>query len=220
MIISLIMPFLISAQTSQPIPPGGIDAFTDYVNKNLIQNERLKNKELKGILELEFRVNQKGVIDSFDIVKDLEGNFAIELVKVIKSAGGWTPANIDGNSVATWVNMPFEIPGGIITTSRTAMPSISIELFKQKFLSNFRYPEKAINARIQGDFKLVFTVKKDGSLTSIKLLKDPGYGIEEAAIRALSRSGKWLPAHDKNGPYESETEFEFTLSLKVFRRHI
>ena len=220
-LLLFIFPLSIFSQNSKPVPPGGIEMFFDYLHKDFGSNDELTNK--KGTIVLEFRINENGVVDSFNIVQDIEGKLAIDLIKSIKSAGGWTPAYQNGHPVAHWMNLPYELgmPKPSIFVSDSAEPAIGLENFKKKFLDNFRYPEKAINAGIQGDFELTFDVKKDGTLTNIKLLKNPGYEIEDAAIRALKRAGKWVPATDEIGkPVLSRTSFTFTLSLKEFRRHV
>lgn len=214
-------PLSIFCQTSKPVPPGGIEMFFDYLYKDFDSNEKFVDK--RGTIVLEFRINEKGVTDSFNIVKDLNEKVAFDLIKSIKSAGGWTPAYKNGKATAHWMKLPYElgVPRASLFISTTPEPAMGLENFKKKFLENFRYPEKAINAGIQGDFELTFDVKVDGTLSNIKILKNPGYDIEEAAIRALKRAGKWLPATTEIGkPVLSKTSFPFTLSLKEFRRHV
>jgi len=62
---------------------------------------------------------------------------------------------------------------------------------------NFRTPE----VELDGTMKVFvsFVVEKDGSLTDIKVIKDPGYGLGAEAIRVLkSLKTKWQPGK-KNG---------------------
>ena len=46
--------------------------------------------------------------------------------------------------------------------------------------------------------KVRFVVEQDGSLSDIKALNDPGYGIAEKITEVLKRSPKWTPAR-QNG---------------------
>jgi protein TonB len=39
-----------------------------------------------------------------------------------------------------------------------------------------------------------FIVDKEGNLSNIKALTNPGYGLEKEVIRVLNKSQKWLPA--------------------------
>jgi protein TonB len=67
------------------------------------------------------------------------------------------------------------------------------------FLGNkIKYPNGAKDAGAQGRVILTFVVEKDGSLTDIKAVKDPGYGLADEAIRVLKLSPKWKPG-SQNG---------------------
>lgn len=62
---------------------------------------------------------------------------------------------------------------------------------------NLVYPEAAKIEKIQGKVFLTFTVRKDGTLADIQVLKGLGYGCDAAAIKVLSKSKPWIPAMDK-----------------------
>ena len=61
-------------------------------------------------------------------------------------------------------------------------PKIPIE----EILSNIKYPILANKQRIEGVVFLELYIDQHGQIRSIKVLKDPGYGLAEAAIAALS----------------------------------
>ncbi|OYU84782.1 MAG: energy transducer TonB [Flavobacterium sp. BFFFF2] len=76
-----------------------------------------------------------------------------------------------------------EFPGGI-------------EKFYKFIASNFRYPE---DESFQGGRVIVsFVVEKDGSLTDIKIVRDPGFDTGKEAERVLRKCGKWV-AGEQNG---------------------
>lgn len=212
------------AQNNDPVPPNGMAEFVKYLNTNLVLNKTVIDKDLSGEIEVEFRVNKNGVLDSFNVVKDLGDDVAISLIKVIKQAGDWTAASKQGVMVDSWVTLPYKVlskyNSSLLSENLVAQPSDGIDAFRVKFLKNFKYPEKAINAGVKGVFVLKFTVKENGKLTNIKLLRNPGYDMEEAAIRALRRAGSWLPTIKNGVPESSDQEFEFTLNLQEFRRHM
>lgn len=207
-----LLSFAVKAQEVSPIPPSGMTAFVAYINKNI---NVINSTSKVGEIEIEFRVNEHGVLDSFNIVKDIDNVAALALVKLVKQAGDWSPAVVNGVKSAQWVSFPYTL-----VISSEAAPVEGIDVFKSKFLQKFRYPEKAIAAGVQGSFTLSFEVKENGKLTSIKLLNDPGYGVEEAAIRALNQAGKWNSAKVDGQSINSKVVFEFNLSLKQFRTHI
>ena len=63
-----------------------------------------------------------------------------------------------------------------------------------KFLGKkINYPAPAKEAGTQGNVILTFVVERDGSLTEIKALRDPGNGLAEEAIRVLKLAPHWTP---------------------------
>ena len=65
---------------------------------------------------------------------------------------------------------------------------------------NFKASVPSDNGAPVGSYtvELQFIVNLDGSLSDIKALTQHGYGMEEEAIRAISRGPKWTPAQ-QNG---------------------
>ncbi|OMQ08463.1 M56 family metallopeptidase [[Flexibacter] sp. ATCC 35103] len=67
-----------------------------------------------------------------------------------------------------------------------------------KFIgTNFKMPTAVGKNKIEGKAYLQFVIEKDGSLSDIVTLKDPGYGIGDEAIRVLKLSPKWTAATQK-----------------------
>jgi protein TonB len=65
---------------------------------------------------------------------------------------------------------------------------------KNHFLSTqIQYPSNAKENKIQGAVELRFIVELDGSLTNFQILKDPGGGLGEEALRVYHLMPKWIP---------------------------
>lgn len=70
-----------------------------------------------------------------------------------------------------------------------------------KFLQDhIRYPAVAKENNVTGRVFVQFVVERDGSLTDLKILRDPGSGLGDEAIRVLKISPKWK-AGIQNGKY-------------------
>jgi Gram-negative bacterial TonB protein C-terminal len=63
--------------------------------------------------------------------------------------------------------------------------------------------ERSINSSIKfrngakiGKYNVIaaFVVAKDGTISDVKCLTDPGYGMGEEVLRAIKKSPKWIPA--------------------------
>ena len=73
------------------------------------------------------------------------------------------------------------------------IPPGGMEKFYAFLSSKIRYPEAAKEVGTQGKVVLTFVVERDGSLTDIKTLRDPGNGLGEEAIRVLKLAPRWSP---------------------------
>jgi len=60
---------------------------------------------------------------------------------------------------------------------------------------------------------LSFLVLKDGTVTEVESLQDPGYGCAEEAVRVLKKSPKWLPAvqNGKTVTYRQKQSITFVV---------
>ncbi len=67
-----------------------------------------------------------------------------------------------------------------------------------KFIyENIKYPQEALDKKIQGRVTLSFIVEKDGSIGEVRVLKDIGYGCGEEAIRIIKSMPNWKPAKQR-----------------------
>jgi TonB family protein len=76
----------------------------------------------------------------------------------------------------------------------TPMPEGGFRKFKHYVQSNLRYPAAATAANVSGKVKIRFTVRANGSLTNLKVVKSLGHGCDEEALRLLREGPKWSPA--------------------------
>jgi protein TonB len=84
-----------------------------------------------------------------------------------------------------------------------------IEKFMKFMVKNFKVPEVS---NFKGKVISEFIVEKDGTITAIEIIQDPGYGSGEECIRVLKKSPKWNPGK-KNG-ISVRTKYKFPLSLQ------
>jgi protein TonB len=60
-----------------------------------------------------------------------------------------------------------------------------------------------------------FVIEKDGTLTNIKILRDPGYGIAKEIERVMKlNKTKWIPGLLKSKPIRSDFKIPITLEQK------
>ena len=61
-----------------------------------------------------------------------------------------------------------------------------------------KYPKEAVDNAIEGTVAIQFVIDKDGSVTNIKILKNPGGGLGEEAERVIRKMPKWSPGYQRN----------------------
>ncbi len=104
------------------------------------------------------------------------------------------------NQIFTAVETPPSFPGGI-------------EKFYQFLANHIKYPVQAREKSIQGRVIAQFIVEKDGSLSEIKTLREPGYGLGDEAVRVLSISPKWNPGIQNGKPVRVQYTVPVNFSL-------
>lgn len=72
---------------------------------------------------------------------------------------------------------------------------------------NVRYPQEALNQKIEGTVVLTFVVEKDGTISSPKIVKDIGGGCGLEALRVVGQMNevgvRWIPGKNKGQPVRS-----------------
>lgn len=98
-------------------------------------------------------------------------------------------------------------------TTVRAEPIGGMANFSQVFVSKFReihIPDHTTKVQVI----LSFVVEKDGSISDIKVLRDPGYGTGAEAIRVLKSMPKWKPARQDNRTVRSQFTLPITIQVQ------
>jgi TonB family protein len=99
------------------------------------------------------------------------------------SAGKLDSLQEHHEDVFTAAEQAPEFPGGM-------------EKFYQFLSRKIHYPKAARDNNTQGRVIVNFIVEKDGSLSNVRSLRDPGNGLAEAALQAVAASPKWIPGQE------------------------
>lgn len=79
---------------------------------------------------------------------------------------------------------------------------------------NIKYPAQMREKKVEGKVFIGFIVEKDGSLSGLKILREPGYGSGKEAVRVLSLSPKWEPGIQNGRKVRVQYTLPITFSLK------
>ena len=63
-----------------------------------------------------------------------------------------------------------------------------------------RYPSLAVDNRVQGTAVVSFVIERDGSITDLELLRDPGAGTGAEALRVVRSMPRWEPGRQRGEP--------------------
>ena len=92
---------------SQASFTGGSENIGNYLSSNLRQPESVKNGSAKGIVFLQFTVNERGLTQDIKLLKKVNVECDAEAVRLIKSMPAWIPARRNGHPVASVQNLPI-----------------------------------------------------------------------------------------------------------------
>ncbi|MEL1245760.1 energy transducer TonB [Flavobacterium sp. DGU11] len=88
-----------------------------------------------------------------------------------------------------------------------------MDAFYKYVNNNFRIPE--IEQNMVAKIYVSFVVEKDGSMTQIKILRDPGFNLGKEAERVLkSMKKKWEPGIQNGKPVRASYNLPITINIK------
>jgi TonB family protein len=102
----------------------------------------------------------------------------------------------------------------IVLESRPSFQGGDIEKFSIWVATHLNYPEEAFKNKIQGAFKIIFVIEKDGSVSNVKVESNPERSIEREIKRVVTSSPKWSPGILKGRPVRVQCEITLILKIK------
>lgn len=190
--------------------PGGDLAWLEFLNKNLRNPGGAVDNRNPAVVVVQFKISKEGKTSDFTIVQSAGVALNNEAIRVIQKSGDWQPAIYGGTPMETYrtqrvaftqeglsqpesdsddydktftkVEIESAFPGGVVAWLRYLNRTL-------------RYPDEAVNNRIQGVVIVQFIVDKQGNISDVHAISGPDRGgLREEAVRAIRNSGKWTPA--------------------------
>lgn len=91
------------------------------------------------------------------------------------------------------------------------MPKKGINNFYQFIGTNFVMTKEAIKNKVSGKLIVQFIIEKDGKITEPKILKSLGYGLDEEAMRVITRYENWIPGQQRGIPVRLKYSIPLTI---------
>ena len=142
-------------------------------------------------------VNKQKV--SVEAVNNLQAD-AIVSINVLKDADAVNQYGEDGKNGVVQITTKDAGSNnqktGIVFTKAESMPSFvgGNDAWNKFLQQNMNYPLEARKAKAKVNVTVQFIVNADGSLSDVKALNDPGYGLVQEAERLIKASPAWKPA--------------------------
>lgn len=91
--------------------PGGIQAYYNFIQKNIVYPEKAIKNNIEGTVKIEFTVDHTGAIKDISIVRDIGYGCAEEVIRVIETSKKWNPAM---NGLPVDQRVSIEVPFKLI----------------------------------------------------------------------------------------------------------
>jgi len=211
---------------------GDLNKFHDFVISNLDKSKIVK----EGQLVCGFTVNEEGQLKNIRIIKDLGGESAFEMIRVLRLSPKWQPAMRNGKPIAIDIKLPFTFVKEKNNQSREETLEIDVvdnqgknendkvyvavekpaefpggnAAFMDYFIKNFK---SSVQLKEQIKVMATFIVNMDGSLSEVKILRisNSNVDVKNEIVRVISNSPKWIPAQ-QNG---KKIRMQYTLPIRL-----
>ena len=200
--------------------PGGETALMKYISEHLVYPQEAKDAGVEGRVFVGVVVMEDGNLACAKVLKGLGYGCDEAALEVFEGMPNWMPAMQRGKAIC----YPYEVPVFFghkqevveeIINAVENMPEYpgGFDAMFDFINANLVYPQEAIDAGIEGRVFVGFVVEKDGSVSSIKLLRGIGYGCDEAAMDVVRKMPKWKPATQRGKPVR--VQYQIPLNFKL-----
>ncbi len=193
-----------------------------YLEANLRYPDEARDNDIQGRVIVRFLINNNGTISNFRILKGVTKSLNQEAIRVIKGMPTWMPGLFKGNPVESHFTLPINfrldgpttqykkgnVPDGyifrLLYTEVDKDPEPSYDL-KKYFEENVKYSGPTKTDHYEGEFRIVFIVNEDGSISDVKTDDDFVCKCEAEAIRVVKEMPNWQPGLYNGKPVKVES---------------
>jgi TonB family protein len=182
----------------QPVFPGGMAGFIEYLAGNVKYPAADESAKLEGTVEVGFIVEINGGISNIKALNGPSEDMKAEAIRAVAMSPKWVPGKQNNQPVRVSYTVPvfFSLNAAKpIYATVEAQPRFpgGLEGLGRFFSNNIQYPTADRENGVSGKVLLTFAVERDGTLSDIKALSGPSEAMKEEAVRVLLKSPKWRP---------------------------
>jgi protein TonB len=101
-----------------------------------------------------------------------------------------------------------------LVVEEQASPKGGLQAFYKYVSENIRYPTQARRMGLEGKVYVEFVVNRDGTIQDVKVIKGLGGGLDEEAVRVISKSPPWNPGKQRGKAVRSRFSMPITFKLQ------
>lgn len=196
--------------------PGGEAKLLEFINKGIKYPVTAQEKGIQGRVIASFIVNKDGSVSDVEVVRGVDPLLDTEAVRVISTFPNWEPGKQRGQAVDVKYTVPITFrlsSGGNETASPNASNQIKGDVYTVveemprfpggeeallKFINQgIKYPTDAQEGGKQGRVIVSFTVKKDGSVADVEVMRGVYPSLDKEAMRVIGTMPIWEPGKEK-----------------------
>ena len=98
-----------SAVEIQPQPPGGLNAYRQWIGDNYKYSQAAIDAEVKGTIQVTFVVEKDGSLSDLKVVRDLGHGTGNAAIAVLKTSKRWSPGIQNGKTVRVAYSLPIRL---------------------------------------------------------------------------------------------------------------
>lgn len=96
----------------QPIPPGGMQGWSEYLSTNLSYPAQARQMGIEGTVIVVFLINSDGSVSDVEVLRGIGGGADEEAVRVVENSPKWSPAQQKGQVVNSRMRLPVRFKLG------------------------------------------------------------------------------------------------------------
>jgi len=140
------------------------------------------------------------IVKYYDVDKNYRGSSSVDSIIVnnkTKIVESWSNGKLNHQWIIKDTIFPTFIGGDSALLS---------------YMNGFKYPESAINNKIQGKIFVQFVIEEDCTISDVKILKGIQKECDEEAIKMVTNMPKWRsPAYINGNP----VKFTFVIPIQM-----
>ncbi|MBR5493672.1 MAG: M56 family metallopeptidase [Alistipes sp.] len=189
--------------------------FQNWIQNNIRYPKEALAKGIGGRVIFQFVVERDGTPSSFNVLQSPDKSLADEVERVFKTSPKWEAGEQGGEKVRVLYTVPVVFTAPNTSANDAAKSSALVPLgdnqpyikvekmptfqggdlnaFRNWMQGQIQYPKEAMEKGISGRVIFQFVVERDGTPSSLNVLKSPDKSLADEVERIFKTCPKWEP---------------------------